>query len=210
MNITTYANRTANRNSDRAIQQRVKRLLMVVCVTAVVMAGPSSFGQDTEPTEAQQKNYEKFEKMLNNVKLVGSYTIIGRDDKKLREEVYVIEKVTKMKEGNLWSFKARIKFGPYDYSAPIPLNVEWAGDTPVITLTDVTIPTLGTFDSRIVFNKDKYAGTWSHGDVGGHMFGRIVPIDDSDHEKPDHEKPDHEKPDKEKVEDSSEKKKTDN
>jgi hypothetical protein len=32
---------------------------------------------------------------------------------------------------------------------PIPLIVRWAGDTPVITLTDLTIPGVGTFTTRL-------------------------------------------------------------
>ena len=45
--------------------------------------------------------------------------------------------------------------------------------TPVITLTELTIPALGTFSARVVIDNGKYAGTWTHGDVGGHMFGVI-------------------------------------
>ena len=51
---------------------------------------------------------------------------------------------------------------------------EWAGDTPVISLTDASVPGLGTFSARVLFYEDRYAGTWSHGDVGGNQFGRIV------------------------------------
>ena len=55
------------------------------------------------------------------------------------------------------------------------LQVEWAATTPVITLTNAAIPGLGTFSSRVVIYKNKYAGTWSHGEVGGHLFGTIEP-----------------------------------
>ena len=54
--------------------------------------------------------------------------------------------------------------------------MKWAGKTPVITLDNVTIPGLGTFSSRVVIDGALYAGTWQHDAVGGHMFGRIVPI----------------------------------
>jgi len=56
---------------------------------------------------------------------------------------------------------------------PIVVTMPWAGDTPIITMTDVSIPTLGTFTARVFFYGDRYAGTWQHGAVGGHMFGRI-------------------------------------
>jgi hypothetical protein len=51
--------------------------------------------------------------------------------------------------------------------------VKWAGDTPVITLTDMTIPGLGTYTARVMVYRDHYAGYWSAGDHGGQMWGRI-------------------------------------
>ena len=63
--------------------------------------------------------------------------------------------------------------------APLPLEVKWAGnDTPMITLTDLTILNQGPFSARVLFYNGKYAGTWSHGKVGGHMFGKIVKIEE--------------------------------
>jgi hypothetical protein len=59
------------------------------------------------------------------------------------------------------------------WTVPIPLEIKWAGDTPVITLTNLEIPGLGTFTSRVVIYEGRYAGTWQHGSVGGHLFGRI-------------------------------------
>ncbi len=58
----------------------------------------------------------------------------------------------------------------------IKVPVEWAGKTPVICVTDLEIPLVGTgkFGARVLFDGDMYAGTWSHDAVGGHMFGRIV------------------------------------
>ena len=32
---------------------------------------------------------------------------------------------------------------------------------------------IGTFTVRVFFYGDRYAGTWQHGSVGGHMSGRI-------------------------------------
>jgi hypothetical protein len=57
---------------------------------------------------------------------------------------------------------------------PVPVKVLWAEDTPMISLTDAAIPGLGTFSARIVFFRDRYAGMWSHDEVGGSQFGRIV------------------------------------
>ena len=111
--------------------------------------------------------------------------MLGQDNQSLRDEVYTIEKIEKMEKGDYWQFNARLKFENYDFSAPIPLEVKWAGDTPVITLTDFTSPGLGTFDARVLFYNNKYAGTWTHGDHGGHLFGRIERQDVADDKKND-------------------------
>ena len=78
-----------------------------------------------------------------------------------------------MSQGDYWIFNARIKYGKTDITLPMPLQVKWAEGKPVIYLDNVTIPGLGTFSSYTVIDGDKYAGTWQHGDVGGHMFGII-------------------------------------
>jgi hypothetical protein len=73
----------------------------------------------------------------------------------------------------MWLFKARIKYGDHDVTVPIPLQVSWAGKTPMIVVDQISIPGLGTFDARVLIAGDRYAGTWQHGDVGGHLFGKI-------------------------------------
>ena len=117
--------------------------------------------------------FKHFEKTLSGVKLVGRFTILGKDNGPLRREGYTIESVEKLPKDDYWLFKARIKYGQNDVSVPLPLEVKWAGTTPIITLTDFTIPGMGTFSSRVVIYNKKYAGTWTHGKIGGHLFGVI-------------------------------------
>jgi hypothetical protein len=80
--------------------------------------------------------------------------------------------VAKLK-GDLWRFDTRIVYGDHDVTLPLPLTVKWAGDTPVITLTDTGIPGLGTYTARVLIYRGQYAGTWSAGDHGGQLYGRI-------------------------------------
>ena len=114
---------------------------------------------------------EHFQQSLSGATLVGHFTV--GDQKDLREEKYAITKVSKI-PGGLWLFQVRIQYGKRDVTLPLPLKVRWAGDTPVITLTDLSIPNLGTYTARVLIYRDQYAGTWSGGDVGGQMFGRVV------------------------------------
>jgi hypothetical protein len=116
---------------------------------------------------------EKFSSEMNGVKLVGRFTVVGRDDGPLVKEEYTIQKVEKLPEGDKWLIHARIKYGNHDVTVPLPLDVKWAGKTAVITLDNLAIPGLGTFSSRVVIDDGKYAGTWRHDQVGGHLFGVI-------------------------------------
>ena len=128
--------------------------------------------------------HKLFQERLSGVKLVGHYTMNGHEDGPLPKEEYTINSVEKLPDGDYWLFNTRIKYGEKDVTAPMPLEVKWAGETPVITLTDVTIPGLGTFRCRVVIHGRKYAGTWSHGEVGGHIFGVIEKLTDRPAEPP--------------------------
>jgi hypothetical protein len=118
----------------------------------------------------QARHEADFEKMLTNATLAGRFTSRGSD--RIAEDRYTISKVSKI-GGDLWLIHSRIQYGQRDVTVPVPVKVVWAGDTPMIQLTDATIPGLGTYSARVLFFRDEYAGTWSGGDHGGQMFGRI-------------------------------------
>ncbi len=133
--------------------------------------------QNTESSkgevEAQQPDFARFQQMLSGARLIGHFTILGKEDRQPSQEEYTISRVAKLSEGDYWLFHARIKYGDKDYTVPLPLEVKWAADTPMITLTDLKILGQGPFSARVLFHDNKYAGTWSHGKVSGHLFGRI-------------------------------------
>jgi len=118
--------------------------------------------------------FKQFEKTLTNAEMTGQFTVVGKEVPPIKES-YTIHSVKKMSQGDYWIFNARIKYGNKDITLPMPLQVKWADNKPVIYLDNVTIPGLGTFSSYTVIDGNKYAGTWQHGDVGGHMFGTITP-----------------------------------
>ena len=114
----------------------------------------------------------KFEETMKGVTLVGRSTRL-QDDKVIGEEKYVIEGVSKL-AGDTWLFRTRLQYGGHDIPLPLPVTIKWAGDTPVITLTDLSIPGMGTYTARVVLYRDQYAGTWSGKKGGGQIFGKIV------------------------------------
>jgi hypothetical protein len=147
-------------------------LLIVTGVLPAVAQEPAK--KDASPS--REELIKKLEGDLTNVKLSGRFTVAGREDQSPKAEEYTITRAIKLPDGDLWMITARIKYGDKDTTVPMPLEIKWAGDTPIISLTNLAIPGLGTFTSRVVIYDNQYAGTWQHGKVGGHLFGRIEKI----------------------------------
>jgi hypothetical protein len=140
-------------------------------------AGLGCGGGDAATEAEQEAREEAFRQSMSGVVLEGFFTV--GDGAELRKERYEIAKVSKL-GGDIWVFQARIQYGSRDVTVPVPVRMEWAGDTPVLSLTEVAIPGLGTFTARVLFYDDQYVGVWRHGEVGGLHFGRIVPDPNSE------------------------------
>lgn len=141
---------------------------MLLAVCGLLLSADALRADDVEMSAAEKK----FAEQMTNVVLEGTFTVTGKKDQSPKPERYEIESARKI--GNdVWTITARVKYGKHDVKVPIPVKVLWAGDTPMISLTDLSIPGLGTFTSRVLFYEDRYAGTWQHGKVGGHLFGTL-------------------------------------
>jgi len=164
----------------------IAAVVLFLCSTALLAQEPA------KPVPSQDELIKKLAKDLTGVKLVGRFTVTGKGEMTPKEEEYTITSAMKVPdvpdEPDLWLIKARVKYGKTDGTFPIPLEIKWAGDTPVITLTDLEIPGLGTFSSRVVIYEGRYAGTWQHGDVGGHLFGVLKRDEEKPAEKPEEKK----------------------
>jgi len=139
-------------------------------MTAVVFLAAGCSRKPNADSAAE--NEKRFQEMMSGVTLVGHSTRANKEGVG-GEERYVIDKVSKL-GGETWVIQARIKYGSHDLPVPVPVTIKWAGDTPVITLTDLAIPGLGTYTARVLLYRGRYAGTWSAKDHGGEMFGKIV------------------------------------
>lgn len=124
-------------------------------------------------TDTLQAQYEtKFQNDMRGVTLVGYSTRTNKEGT-FGPEKYKIESVSKI-TGDSWLFQTRLRYDGKDLPVPIPITVKWAGDTPVITLTDLTIPGVGTWTARVMLFRDQYVGIWSGKNHGGQMYGKIV------------------------------------
>ena len=178
-------------NRARSLTAPAARLLRVACCAVGCLlstaalgapaeeATPEPISQEEAAAAAQAKLNQGFAKLLTGATLSGSFTVDreraeGEPAKPPREEEYTISSATHL-GGELWLITSRIRYGDVDATVPVPVAVKWAGNTPVITLDEVTLPGMGTFSSRVLFHGNRYAGTWQHDDVGGLMFGRVQP-----------------------------------
>ncbi len=150
----------------------LKRSALVVLLLVVFAAGwlmaKTGMGSAIDPATLPAVEREFVEKM-NGAALVGRFTIRGREDRVATPDRYDLYSVDKVGPDQ-WRFNAKI--GESGVTVPIVVRMTFADDTPIILMTDASIPGMGTFTARVFFHGDLYAGTWEHaGRGGGHMFG---------------------------------------
>ena len=132
---------------------------------------PAASGGEKRP--ALNPLEEKFVSALTGATLAGRWRLVK--DGKLGQEAderYSISSVQKL-AGDLWLIGARIQYGGKDVTLPVPVRVNWAGDTPVISVTKAAIPGLGTYTARVLVYEGSYAGTWSASDHQGFLSGLL-------------------------------------
>ncbi len=149
-------------------------------------AGNSTESPKARPT--QEELEAAFKATLTKATLSGRWCSVLPDGKKSegrlklgpeKEDKYTIVGVSKL-QGDSWLIRARIQYGKVDVVAPIPVQVKWAGDTPVIVVDKIAIPGGGTYSARVMIYEKTYAGTWSGGDHAGLLNGVLNPDKDSE------------------------------
>lgn len=155
---------------------------LLLAIAVLISSVGSAFAQEAAKTPAadsvksapQDKAREqKLAEYLSGVKFVGSFTVTGSAERPPEPESYYILSAEKMDDGDWWKLTARIKYSTYDLTVPMAMEIKWAGETPVITVDQMAVPGMGTFDARVLIRKGSYAGTWAHDQIGGQLFGRL-------------------------------------
>lgn len=149
-------------------------IAIVVALAAFVggwLIGRTGIGSVEDPaslTDAERA----FAERMRDVVLVGTFTRDGAADPSPEPDRYEISSVEKVGEDR-WRFNAVMDCCGIEGAIPVVVPMRWVGDTPMIMMTDTSLPGVGTFTVRLLFYEDRYAGTWQHGESGGHMWGRI-------------------------------------
>lgn len=155
----------------------VRRPLAIVLAVVLALAvfaggwliGRLGIGAVADPsslTEAERQ----FAERMRGVTLVGFFTTDGREGRPPQADRYEIVSVEKAGE-DLWRFKS--KCCGLNNAVPFVVPMRFNGDTPMIMMTETSLPGIGTFTARVFFYGDRYAGIWQHGKEGGQMWGRI-------------------------------------
>jgi len=127
------------------------------------------------PEVSLEERERAFSESMREVVLDGQFTVAWPEPREgVYRDRYEIAGVTKL-DGDRWRFDARITYGNAEVTLRVVVPILGGGDVPMIRMVDVEIPGLGNeFGATIVFDGDRYGGTWDHGQVGGFMFGRVV------------------------------------
>jgi len=140
----------------------MRNLLLIALLAAACLSA------QTVTLNALEK---EFQDAMQGVRLEGQSTRDGQPG--ISDDKYDIEKVVKTGDDQ-WTVYALIERRGQTITVPLPLQIKWAGDTPVITLTDQALPGMGTYTARVLIYRGQYAGTWSGRNGGGKIFGKIV------------------------------------
>ena len=127
--------------------------------------------QPVAPAVEMNALEKQFQESMTNVSLIGFFTV--GDGSTTLPDRYNITAITKI-DTDVWNVEAGIQYGNKDYKATVKVPIKWAGDTPVLTLSNYLIQGQGVYSARILIYNGMYAGTWGASEKGGKMFGKIV------------------------------------
>jgi hypothetical protein len=156
--------------------RRVLQIVAALVVLLLMFAGGwlvarTGMGRAIDPATLPEME-RRFVEQMSGAALVGRFTLAGRDSRDAEPDRYDIYSVDKVGSDE-WRFNAKI--GESGLTVPVVVTMRFVDDTPLILMTDATIPGMGAgFSARVFFYGDLYAGTWAHGGArGGHLYGRI-------------------------------------
>jgi hypothetical protein len=106
-----------------------------------------------------------------------TFLAAGAQDGALGEErtgdKFQIASVTKGSDDN-WTVNAKMKYRDQEIVMPIPVKMKFSGDTAILTVVNLMIPSGGTYTARLLIYERTYSGTWKSQRGGGMLDGTIT------------------------------------
>ncbi|MCA9260587.1 MAG: hypothetical protein KDA61_15350, partial [Planctomycetales bacterium] len=138
---------TSRRSSVASLSWRARglaALALCVIVCSRVFAQDAAAPDETSDSDRLERLRTELSETLTNATLVGQFTVTGAKPEGAQAERYELSTVKHL--GNdRWLFQVRIRYGEHDVTLPLTLPIRWAGDTPVITVDDLSVPGLGVY-----------------------------------------------------------------
>lgn len=124
-------------------------VLLVLMFAAGWMTGTLGYGSEVDPASLTAVERD-FAERMRGARMVGRFTLDGREARPARPDEYYIESVEKVGDDR-WRFTSRIGYSGSDVLVPLVVTMRWIGDTPMMTLTDFEVPTMGAFTVRLFY-----------------------------------------------------------
>lgn len=177
-----YRTLAAVRQKHRHFKRRGILMVRLIAVF-LLMCIPGVFVKADEPILSESTDEVRGKQLaeyLSGKKFVGRFTVDGSEKFDAKAEEYLIVSCEKLLQEDMYRLTARIKYGDVDQEVPLEIKILFAGETPVMTLDSLWIPGMGTFDARVLIRRGRYCGTWQHGSKGGHLFGKLMAVTESE------------------------------
>jgi hypothetical protein len=152
----------------------MKNPMLASLLIALAFAGICRAEDAAAPAPDKATLEKQLAEKLSHSRFIGHYSIEGQEGPPKQDE-YTLGEVSKS-EGDKWLFHASLQFGAKVVTIPLEIPIIWAGDTPIISVTNFGIPGMGSYTARVLISGDHYAGTWSSANHAGYLWGRIEKI----------------------------------
>ena len=165
----------------------VAALLLAGNLVAQEKKSEAAATEKATPTAADLE--AKFKTLLTNAALSGRWSPVenGQLGQEKKEDKYEIVSATKVKDDQ-WLISARMKYGKNEMVVPIPVQVKWSGETPVIIVNNLSMGGGRSYSARVLFYDGTYSGSWnSSAGYGGVLYGTVdhaAPAKTDSKEKP--------------------------
>ena len=124
--------------------------------------------------ESESEREAEFSAMLKNATLKGSWIPVQQGATAAEKaDSYHVLRAKKIADDK-WHIVWKIKHQGKEIAYPIEVTVKWAGDSAVMILDEVKTGSGKRYSARILFHKDRYAGSWWGKDQPGGLLSGVI------------------------------------
>lgn len=139
---------------------------------AAVRGAEPSTAQASKPSPGTPE--EKFRLLFTEASLSGRWAplkdgVLGEE--KDGDKYHIVS--VSQREGDQWIVNARMKFRDQELVVPIPVQIQFIGDSILLMVNDLSTPGGGMYSARLLIHDRTYSGSWKGARGGGMLYGTI-------------------------------------